>query len=136
MEINDVKSLISSLSNNTNHKYIIFNIKMINKINTYEKITETMKLILYIEEDRFLYEYKSEYFDVFDSDTSVNEYYMSGICKFNNNIIEISGEVFKKYVSYKQTLDSDGVSIKNREILNLNFNIDELINKWTYKIIY
>ena len=135
MEINDVNSLISSLSNNTNNKYIIFNIKNINKINTYEKITETMKLILYIEEDRFLYEYKREDFDLFDSGTSVNEYYMEGICNFNNNIIEISGEALKKYVSYKQTLDSDGVDIKKREILNYNFNIDDLINKWTYKII-
>lgn len=135
MEINDVNSLITSLSNNTNHKYIIFNIKNISKINTYEKITETMKLILYIEEDRFLYEYKREEFDLFDSDTSVNEYYMSGICNFNNNIIEISGEALNNYVSYKQTLDSDGADIKKSEILNLNFNIDELINKWTYKII-
>ena len=119
MEINDVNSLISSLSNNTNHKYIIFNIKNINKINTYEKITETMKLILYIEEDRFLYEYKREDFDLFDSGTSVNEYYMEGICNFNNNIIEISGEALKYYVSDKQTLDSDGVDIKT-EILNFN----------------
>ena len=93
-----------------------------------------MKLILYIEEDRFLYEYKREDFDLFDSGTSVNEYYMEGICNFNNNIIEISGEALKKYVSYKQTLDSDGVDIKKTEILNFNFNIDDLINKWTYKI--
>lgn len=135
MEINDVNSLISSLSNNSNHKCIIFDIKNSSKINTYEKITETMRLILYIKEDRFLYEYKSEYFDVFDGDTSVNEYNMSGICNFNNNIIEISGEVLNKYVSYKQTFDSDGVSMKESKIQNFNFNIDELLSKWTYKII-